>query len=73
MKNVPEAVKPLWREKLKEYNKLVREAVEIAKAKWVSARAEKLNQMNVDPKEGWRMAREITQRSRTELHAKAIL
>jgi hypothetical protein len=38
---------------------LVKEAVEVAKAKWVSTRAEKLNQMNVNPKEGWRMARDI--------------
>ena len=59
MKNVPEAIKPLWKEKLKECNRLVKEAVEAAKAKWIAKRAEKLNQMNVNPKEGWKMAREI--------------
>ena len=59
MKSVPDAIKPLWKEKISECNKQVKEAVEVAKAKWVASRAEKLNQMNADPKEGWRMAREI--------------
>jgi hypothetical protein len=44
MKNVPEAIKPLWKEKLNECNRLVKEAVEVAKAKSVSTQAEKLNE-----------------------------
>jgi hypothetical protein len=33
MKSVPEAIKPLWKEKLNRCNRLVKEAVEVAKAK----------------------------------------
>jgi hypothetical protein len=33
MKSVPEAIKPLWKEKLNECNRLVKEGVEVAKAK----------------------------------------
>ena len=71
MKSVPEAVKPLWKEKLNERTKLVKEAVEVAKAKWTSRRAEKLNQMDVNPKEAWKMAREI-EAGVTGHHAKTV-
>ena len=33
MKSVPEAIKPMWKEKLNECNRLVKEGVEVAKAK----------------------------------------
>jgi hypothetical protein len=59
VRSVPEAIKPMWKQRVKELTKSVREQVEIAKTKWISAMAEKINSLNVSPKEAWQCLREV--------------
>jgi hypothetical protein len=54
MRSVPSEIKPLWREKVKDLTKQIKDQTEIAKAKWNNKLANSINDIKSTPKEAWK-------------------